>query len=144
MPQWRARRVRLFSLRTALTNLSHLAVCLDWWASSGLTAPYSKFALYHLSKTGNVPLLDWWKHSRFPLVFDKEVLIVATRHGQMDVLSWWLDSGLDIEYRFFDIEEALEDSVARKEETQRWWERRGFVPALSGSEWTRPRSFKNT
>ncbi|KAI5477960.1 hypothetical protein MNV49_005752 [Pseudohyphozyma bogoriensis] len=99
---------------------------LDWWSQSGLPAPYSKAALYHLSRTGNVPLLDWWKSSRFSLLYDKEVLIIATRHSRTSVLSWWKESGLDIEYRFFDIEEALEDSVGdgeEKERTQEWWER---------------------
>ncbi|KAK4701266.1 hypothetical protein P7C70_g4967, partial [Phenoliferia sp. Uapishka_3] len=98
--------------------------CLNWWSHSGLPAPYSKVALYHLSKTGNITLLDWWKSSRHPLLYDKEVLIVATRHGQTSVLTWWKESGLDIEYRFFDIEEALEDSVARqgRDDAEAWWQ----------------------
>lgn len=118
--------------------------CLDWWSSSGLPADYSKAALFHLSKVGNVALLDWWKSSRFPLLFDKEVIVAATRYGQTSALAWWWDSGLEIEYRFFDIEEALEDSLNGKEETQKWWEGKGYVPSLTGpalSEWTRPRKF---
>lgn len=114
--------------------------CLDWWATSGLTPRYSKAALFHLSKVGNVALLDWWKASSFPLAFDKEVLVIATRYGQTGALQWWLESGLEIEYRFFDIEEALEDSVAGKEEAQKWWEKRGYKNVLSGSEWTKPRN----
>ncbi|KAM0747488.1 hypothetical protein T439DRAFT_328727 [Meredithblackwellia eburnea MCA 4105] len=119
-------------------------ICLDWWSHSGLPAPYSKTALYHLSRAGNVLLLDWWKSSRHPLLYDKKVLIVATRHGQTSVLTWWKDSGLEVEYRFFDIEEALEDSVAPggREEAEGWWEREtGYDPALSSGEWTKVRWF---
>ncbi|GAA5888264.1 hypothetical protein JCM5296_000252 [Sporobolomyces johnsonii] len=115
-------------------------VCLDWWADSGLPVRYSKAALYTLSKNGNLPLLDWWKNSRFPLAYDKEVLIIATRYGQTKVLDWWLKSGLDIEYRFFDVEEALEDSVANKEETQKWWERLGYDTAMGANQWMKPRN----
>lgn len=118
-------------------------VCLDWWASSGLPVRYSKAALYSLSKNGNVKLLDWWKQSRFNLVYDKEVLINATRYGQTRVLDWWLNSGLDIEYRFFDIEEALEDSVANKEETQKWWEGLGYNTGLGANTWMKPRNLRH-
>lgn len=67
------------------------------------------------------------------------MIVVATRFGQTDALTWWLESGEDIEYRFFDIEEALEDSVNAKESTTEWWERRGYRTGLSGSEWTKVR-----
>ncbi|GAA5962916.1 hypothetical protein JCM3765_005918 [Sporobolomyces pararoseus] len=118
-------------------------VCLDWWADSGLPVRYSKAALYSLSKNGNVLLLDWWKQSRFNLVYDKEVLINATRYGQTRVLDWWLNSGLDIEYRFFDIEEALEDSVGNKEETQKWWEKLGYNTGLGANTWMKPRNLRH-
>ncbi|GAA6016065.1 hypothetical protein JCM11491_000657 [Sporobolomyces phaffii] len=118
-------------------------VCLDWWADSGLAVRYSKAALYSLSKNGNVTLLDWWQHSRFNLVYDKEVLINATRYGQTKVLDWWLNSGLDIEYRYFDIEEALEDSVANKEATQKWWETLGYNTGLGANTWMKPRNLRH-
>ncbi|GAA5942167.1 uncharacterized protein JCM15063_002027 [Sporobolomyces koalae] len=118
-------------------------VCLDWWADSGLPVRYSKAALYSLSKNGNVRLLDWWQASRFSLVYDKEVLINATRYGQTTVLDWWLHSGLDIEYRFFDIEEALEDSVANKEQTQKWWEHLGYNTSLGANTWMKPRNLRH-
>lgn len=47
-----------------------------------------------------------------------------------------------MEYRFFDIEEAIEDSVANKEEVQRWWEGLGYDVSMSANEWTKVRNFR--
>ncbi|ORY81777.1 hypothetical protein BCR35DRAFT_303916 [Leucosporidium creatinivorum] len=126
-------------------SMEGTTVCLDWWSSSGLPVRYSKAALHSLSRTGNVPLLDWWLHSRFALLYDKEVILIATRYGQTGALTWWLQSGLEMEYRFFDIEEALEDSVGEveKERSQRWWEMRGYDVALGTNEWTRIRDLRD-
>lgn len=124
------------------THTAIPAVTLDWWAASGLPVRYSKAALHSLSRTGNVRLLDWWKHSRFALQYDKEVIIIATRHGQTASLTWWLESGLDMEYRYFDIEEALEDSVAGKDRAQKWWEALGYDASMNANEWTKLRNFR--
>ena len=102
---------------------------------------YSKAALHSLSRTSNIPLLNWWLHSPHKLLYDKEVILVSTRYGATASLSWWLESGLEMEYRFFDIEEALEDSVSAKakERAQRWWEVLGYDTGMSTNEWTRLR-----
>ncbi|GAA6006770.1 hypothetical protein JCM10207_009091 [Rhodosporidiobolus poonsookiae] len=115
-------------------------VCLDWWSSSGLPCRYTKAALAALSKQGNHLLLTWWLHSRFPLTYDKEVLAIATRYGRVEVLEWWATSGQDVEFRFFDIEEALEDCVASeqaKEAVLRWWERRGYDTGMGANQCVR-------
>lgn len=151
LPRWKALPVRACVRECALNKEQSTdaslprAVCLDWWASSGLPVRYSKVALHHISKMGNIPLLDWWRahQSRFALAYDKEVLVVATQHGQVAALEWWAASGLDIEYRFFEIEEALEDSVANKEETQKWWERRGYDNNLSTNAWMKVRNLND-
>ncbi|GAA5908853.1 hypothetical protein JCM6882_005468 [Rhodosporidiobolus microsporus] len=121
-------------------------VCLDWWSRSGLPCRYSKAALYTLSKSGNVASLQWWASSRFPLAYDKEVLAIATRFGRVDVLEWWATlSDLDVEFRFFDIEEALEDCVAdegAKERVLRWWEERGYDPLMGANQWMRMRNLR--
>lgn len=69
------------------------------------------------------------------------MLIIATKYGQTSVLTWWEESGLDIEFRWFDIEEALEDSFdgVGKEAAGKWWEERGYVVQARGSEWTKSR-----
>lgn len=119
-------------------------ICLDWWASSGLPARYTNVALSHLSRVGNVPLLDWWKTSRFALKYSKEVILIATKHGQTEALTWWLESGLDISYKFFDIEEAIEDEVVgRRKEVESWWARLGYDEEnMRADDWTKTRNFK--
>lgn len=105
---------------------------------------YSAASLWYLSREGNIPLLDWWKQSRFPLKYDKQVVLVATKHGQTAVLTWWLQSGLDLEYRYFDVEEALEDSIGERERqaSQAWWEARGYDVGMNNTLWTRPRNMR--
>lgn len=51
---------------------------------------------------------------------------------------------MEMEYRFFDIEEALEDSVGEveKERAQSWWEQRGYEVGLGTNEWTRIRDLR--
>ncbi|KAK4053882.1 hypothetical protein OIO90_003719 [Microbotryomycetes sp. JL221] len=120
-------------------------VTLDWWAKSGLPVRYSKQALHSISRSGNVKLLDWWKASKFMLDYDKEVIIIATRHGQTKALTWWLESGLDLEFRFFDIEAALEDAVVDDgdhDAVVKWWEDLGYNENMHASEWSKLRNLR--
>lgn len=98
--------------------------------------------MHHLSATGNIALLDWWKASRFALLYDHDALKLATKFGQVASLEWWLQSGLELEYRFFDIEEAIEDNVVGRHEVQEFWEGLGYASALSTSDWTKARNLK--
>ncbi|CAD6566277.1 MAG: hypothetical protein CYPHOPRED_000542 [Cyphobasidiales sp. Tagirdzhanova-0007] len=114
---------------------------LEWWNSkSGLKATYTKMALYHLSSTGNIKLLQWWKDSRLPLVYDKEVLVGATKQGKIESLEWWLRSELPVSYTFFDIEEAIEDSVAGREAVELWWCKHGLRSYANAQNWTKSRA----
>lgn len=113
----------------------------DWWnEKSGLKGTYTKMALYHASCVGATAILDWWAHSRLPLVYDKECLVGATRQGRVDSLNWWLASTLPMSYTFFDIEEAIEDSVSGREDVERWWTEHGLRSQGSAQNWTRTRA----
>ena len=57
---------------------------------------------------------------------DQEALVGATRHNRPEVLEWWDKSGLPIQYRMCDIEEALEDAIGGGEDARLphqppWW-----------------------
>ena len=79
-------------------------------------------------------------------MYDVEVLKVATKNGHTSALQWWLDSGLDLEYRFFDIEESLEDCCleegAGRERVELWWERLGWASGMGADAWTRCRNLR--
>lgn len=59
--------------------------------------------------------------------------------GHADVLEWWKRSGLKVEYKTCDIEEALEDGVegARGDAVRRWWALNGLNLGVGTSEWMR-------
>lgn len=110
---------------------------LEWWLaksqdkdlrrSRGVQAKYSRAAMYHLSCRGDTSLLEWWRtDSGLPLKYDKDVLTGATKHGRVHSLEWWRTSGLELEYRFFDVEEAIEDAVVGTDDVAAWWRERGF------------------
>jgi len=126
---------------------------LDWWAANAHLHPkYSKAALYHLSVVGNIACLDWWakaataSENRFRLLYDKDVIIGATKHGKIAALQWWLDSGLEITYRGFDIEEALEDAISTKARTASllWWAKHGLIEDIDAVYMMKLQKFPGT
>ncbi len=63
------------------------------------------------------------------------MLIGATRHNRPEVLQWWYDSGLPIQYRICDIEEALEDAIRQGPEAKEWWKKLGVDFNANNVEW---------
>jgi len=56
--------------------------------------------------------------------------------GYANVLEWWKRTGLRVEYKICDVEEALEDGVddVRGEEVRRWWALNGLNLGVGTSE----------
>ncbi|PGH11138.1 hypothetical protein AJ80_07240 [Polytolypa hystricis UAMH7299] len=110
---------------------------LDWWDKSGIPYSHSESVARIASSQGHVPVLDlWFRLKSNKLIFDNQVLVGATKNGHVDVLEWWKRSGLRVEFRTCDIEEALEDAVSGAEERVRqWWERNGLNLGVGTSEW---------
>lgn len=70
------------------------------------------------------------------MIFDNQVLVGATKNGHADVLEWWKRSGLRVEFKTCDIEEAMEDALGGGEErVRRWWEANGLNLGVGTSEW---------
>ncbi|KAK2754278.1 hypothetical protein FQN54_007158 [Arachnomyces sp. PD_36] len=110
---------------------------LAWWDASGIPYTHSDSVTRIASTHGHVPVLDLWHRIKGPkLIFDNQVLVGATKNGHVDVLEWWKQSGLRVEFKTCDIEEALEDAVSGREESvRRWWDRNGLNLGVGTSEW---------
>jgi hypothetical protein len=90
------------------------------------------------STHGHTHILDYLRRVRGEkMLFDNQVLAGPTKMGHADVLEWWKMSGLRVEYKTCDIEEALEDGVegAKGEAVTRWWARNGLNLGVGTSEW---------
>lgn len=113
-----------------------------WWVNSGIPFPHEDAVAKLASTHGHVEVLSVWhavKGSK--MIFDNQVLVGATKMGHVSVLEWWKQSGLRVEYKTCDVEEALEDGVeGRKgEEVRRWWARNGLNLGVGTSEWMKPK-----
>ncbi|KAK4983791.1 hypothetical protein LTR66_008698 [Elasticomyces elasticus] len=111
-----------------------------WWIESGVGFLHEDTVAKLASTHGHVPILALWlafKGSK--MIFDNQVLIGATRFGHVDVLEWWRRSGLRVEYKTCDVEEALEDGAEGKKgaEVRRWWAKNGLNLGVGTSEWMR-------
>ncbi|KAF2837509.1 flavo protein [Patellaria atrata CBS 101060] len=113
---------------------------LAWWASSGIPLAHEDLVARQASNNGHVHLLEFWhQHRGDKMLFDNQVLVGATKMGHVAVLEWWKWSGLRVQYKTCDVEEALEDGIEgrRGEEVRRWWARNGLNLAEGTSEWMR-------
>ncbi|EEH19465.1 hypothetical protein PABG_01784 [Paracoccidioides brasiliensis Pb03] len=110
---------------------------LAWWTKSDIPFGHAEAVTRIASSHGHVPVLDfWYRQKREKLIFDNQVLVGATKNGHVDVLEWWKRSGLPVEFKTCDIEEALEDAVSGVEERVRlWWARNGLNLGVGTNEW---------
>ncbi|KAF1823608.1 uncharacterized protein K489DRAFT_388350 [Dissoconium aciculare CBS 342.82] len=112
---------------------------VHWWLESGITFAHEDTVAKLASAHGHVAILElWYEMKGGKIIFDNSVLPLATKHGWIAVLEWWRRSGLTVEYRICDVEEALEDGFEgeRGVEMRRWWAHNGLnLGSLGTSEW---------
>lgn len=114
---------------------------LAWWDASGIPYSHGECVARIASTHGHVHVLDFWHRLKGPkMIFDCQVLVGPTKNGHDNVLEWWRQSGLRVEFKTCDIEEALEDAdpVSGAEERVRsWWARNGLNLGVGTNEWVR-------
>jgi hypothetical protein len=117
---------------------------IEWWETSGIPYAHEDGVARLASQHGHVPVLEMWfgfKGSK--MIFDNQVLVGATKNGHAGVLQWWKEmsrkSGLRVEYKTCDIEEAMEDAVGGggEGEVREWWGRNGLNLGVGTGEWMR-------
>lgn len=115
------------------------AAVIQWFENSGIPYLHSESVAKLASAHGHVNVLEVWKSLKGEkMVFDFQVLVSPTKNGHVNVLEWWKQSGLKVEYKTYEIEEALEDSVgseAEKQDVKRWWAVNGLNLGIKTSEW---------
>lgn len=112
---------------------------LAWWDASGIPYSHAESVARIASTHGHVHVLDFWYRLKgAKMIFDSQVLVGPTKNGHDNVLEWWRRSGLRVEFKTCDIEEALEDadpSSGAEERVRRWWARNGLNLGVGTSEW---------
>ena len=115
------------------------AEALEWWDKSGIPYGHEEGVARLASAHGHVNALRKWSELKGgKMVFDNQVLVGATKNGHADVLEWWKQSGMRVEYKTCDIEEAMEDSAVggdREDQVRQWWERNGLNLGVGTNEW---------
>lgn len=109
-----------------------------WWCQSGIPFQHEDTVAKLASTHGHVDILQLWHELKgSKMIFDNQVLVGATKSGNVLVLEWWKKSGLKVEYKTCDVEEALEDGDEgeRGIEVRRWWARNGLNLGVGTSEW---------
>ncbi|KEF63511.1 uncharacterized protein A1O9_01489 [Exophiala aquamarina CBS 119918] len=117
---------------------------IEWWENSGIPYAHEDGVSRLASQHGHVPVLELWHSFKgSKMIFDNQVLVGATKNGHAGVLQWWKDvsrkSGLRVEYKTCDIEEAMEDAVGGggESEVREWWSRNGLNLGVGTGEWMR-------
>ena len=117
---------------------------IDWWETSGIPYAHEDGVSRLASQHGHVPVLEmWFGFKGTKMIFDNQVLVGATKNGHAGVLQWWKEvsrrSGLRVEYKTCDIEEAMEDAVGGggEGEVREWWGRNGLNLGVGTGEWMR-------
>lgn len=113
---------------------------IRFWVDSGIPFSHEETVAKIASTHGHTHILDYWRSLRGEkMLFDNLVLVGPTKMGHAHVLEWWKRSGLRVEYKTCDIEEALEDGVEgdRGESVRRWWAHNGLNLGVGTSEWMR-------
>ncbi|OJJ43987.1 hypothetical protein ASPZODRAFT_153968 [Penicilliopsis zonata CBS 506.65] len=112
---------------------------LAWWDASGIPYSHAESVARIASTHGHVHVLEFWHRLKgTKMIFDSQVLVGPTKNGHDAVLEWWRRSGLRVEFKTCDIEEALEDAdpVSGAEgRVRRWWARNGLNLGVGTSEW---------
>ncbi|RAH40833.1 uncharacterized protein BO95DRAFT_287847 [Aspergillus brunneoviolaceus CBS 621.78] len=112
---------------------------LAWWDASGIPYTHGESVARIASTHGHVHVLEFWHRLKgAKMIFDSQVLVGPTKNGHDAVLEWWRRSGLRVEFKTCDIEEALEDAdpVSGAEQRVRtWWARNGLNLGVGTSEW---------
>lgn len=117
---------------------------IAWWETSGIPYAHEDGVARLASQHGHVPVLEmWYGFKGSKMIFDNQVLVGATKNGHAGVLQWWKEvsrkSGLRVEYKTCDIEEAMEDAVGGggEGEVREWWGRNGLNLGVGTGEWMR-------
>ncbi|KAJ5028788.1 flavoprotein [Bipolaris maydis] len=108
-----------------------------FWVDSGIPFSHEDTIAKVASTHGHTHILDYWRKLRGEkILFDNQVLVGPTKMGHAHVLEWWKRSGLKVEYKTCDIEEALEDGVegAKGEAVRRWWALNGLNLGVGTSD----------
>ncbi|KIW16457.1 hypothetical protein PV08_06511 [Exophiala spinifera] len=117
---------------------------IEWWENSGIPYAHEDGVARLASAHGHVGVLELWHSFKgSKMIFDNQVLVGATKNGHAGVLQWWKDvsrkTGLRVEYKTCDIEEAMEDAVGGggESEVREWWSRNGLNLGVGTGEWMR-------
>ncbi|PYH93026.1 phosphopentothenoylcysteine decarboxylase [Aspergillus ellipticus CBS 707.79] len=112
---------------------------LAWWDASGIPYSHGESVARIASTHGHVHVLEFWHRLKgAKMIFDSQVLVGPTKNGHDNVLEWWRRSGLRVEFKTCDIEEALEDAdpvSGAEERVRKWWSDNGLNLGVGTSEW---------